>query len=150
MPKNLFFQVLSSNGLRYKYGLEVIYRESHLPTTLSIFFCSVKYTKVEGKGFVVDSSRTNCYDFDYKSGNLNYVSYHNGDFRKPNFSWSDTRIAQFEYDTITKEHRSQAGKTAQRVYDHLQKEKEETSDGDWQKKHNPFLSPLEKIIAEKK
>src|SRR3989344_2148713 len=149
MPKHLFFRVLPPNGHVYRYGLEVIYRERHLPTTLSIFFCTVKYTKVEGKGFVMDSHRTNCYDFDYNSGKLDYVSYHNGDFTKPGFRWADTRIAQLEYDQIKDEHRVQAQKTAQRVYDFLQEEKMKSNDQHWQEEHEPFLSPLEIILAKK-
>lgn len=146
MPKHLFFKVLNSNGHVYRYGLEVIYRERHLPTTLSIFFCTVKYKKVEGKGLVIDSNKTYCYDFDYNLGKLNYVSHHDGDFTKPGFRWADTRIAQFEYDKITNDHRNQAEKTAKRVYDHLQEEKRKSIDRYWQEKHQPFLSPLEVII----
>src|SRR3989344_6014979 len=123
MPKNLFFNVLPSNGHVYRYRLEVLYRERHLPAVLSIFFCTVKYTKVEGKGLVMGLNRTNCYDFDYNLGKLQYVSHHNGDFTKPGFRWADTRIAQFEHDKIRDEHRAQARKTAQRVYDYFQEEK---------------------------
>lgn len=147
MPKNLFFQVLNPNGHRYRYKLEVIYQERHLPTTLSIFFCSVKYKKIEGKGFVLDSQHTSCYGFDYKSGDLDYVSHHNGDFTKSGFSWADSRIAQFEYDKVGDEHRRQAEKTAKRVYDYLQEEKEKTADRHWQEKHESFLSPLEIILG---
>ena len=149
MPKRLFFQYLSQEGHRYKYGLEVIYRERHIPTILAIFFCSVKYKKVEGKGFVLDSHKTSCYNFNYHSGDLQYVSFHNGDFRMSSFGWADTRIAQFEYDAVTKEHRTQAKKTAQRVHDHLQEQYQNSSDPDWQTEHQPFLSPLEKIILKK-
>lgn len=141
------FKMKSENGHIYKYGLEIIYLERHLPTSLTIFFCSVKYKKVEGKGFVPDSRRTSSYSFDYVVGNLKYASYHNGDFTKPGFSWLDTRVAQFEYDTIRDEHRSQAQKTAKRVYDYFQEEKLKSSDQHWQEKHEPFLSPLETILG---
>lgn len=146
MPKHLSFKVLNSTGHIYRYGLEVIYRERHLPTALSIFFCAIKYKKVEGLGLVVDSNRTFCYDFDYNNGVLKYVSHHNGDFTKPGFRWADTRIVQFEYDKITNDHHRQAEKTAKRVYDYLQQEKIKTTDRNWQEKHEPFLSPLELIV----
>ena len=147
MPKNLFFQVLNPTGQRYRYGLEVIYQERHLPTLLSIFFCSVSYKKVEGKGFVVDSQKTSSFNFDYNSGNLRYVSYHKGDFTKSGFSWADTRTAYFEYDTITDLHRTHAKKTAQKAYSYLQEQKIMTNDRHWQEKHEPFLSPLEVILG---
>ncbi|GEM_PF-5173488 len=149
MPKHLFFQLLSSEGHRYRYGLEVIYRERHLPTNLSIFFCSVKYKKIEGKGWMVDSNKTYCYVFDYKSGNLNYISQHQGDFTKSSFRWADSRITEFEHTTIAPEHAKQAKNTAQRVYNYLQEEGQKTDDPDWEKKHRHFLSPLEGIVNKK-
>jgi|SRR3989344_3863739 len=118
----------------------------HLPTILSIFFCSVRYKKIEGKGWMIDSNKTSCYVFDYKSGNLNYLSQHSGDFTKSGFSWADSRIAEFEDDKLTPEHLKQAKNTAQRVYNYLQEENQKTSDQNWEKEHQHFLSPLERIL----
>ena len=146
MPKYLFFQVLSSSGHSYKYQLEVIYRESNIPTTLSIFFCSIKYKKIEGKGIVVDSKSTSSYNFGYNSGELNYVSLHGGDFTSPGFRWLDDMVA-FEHDAITDDHRAKAIKTAQRAYDHLLEQEKLSDDQKWWEKHKPFLSSLEIIVG---
>ncbi|MDP3699103.1 MAG: hypothetical protein Q8R47_05960 [Nanoarchaeota archaeon] len=146
MPKNLSFSMLSSSGHKYKYRLEVIYKERHTPTTLSIFFCSVKYKKIEGKGFVADSKNTSSYSFDHNSGNLNYVSLHGGDFTSPGFRWLDDRVA-FEHHAITDDHRAKAIKTAQRAYDHLLEQQKLSDDQEWREKYKPFLSPLEKILG---
>jgi hypothetical protein len=149
MPKNLSFDFLSSTGHRYRYGLEILYRERHLPTLLSIFFCSIKHKKVEGKGWVVDNHKTYCYDFDCRSGSLQYVSQHEGDFTKPGFRWSDSRIAQFEQDALTKEHYRAAQNTAQRAYGRLEELKEKADDPKWDEEHEPFMSLLEKIVDKK-
>ena len=147
MPKTLSFKTLSKDFI-YRCGLEVIYKERHLPTTLAVFFCSVEYQKVEGKGFVISSKKTCCYNFDYNSGNLTYASYHDGDFTKPGFGWADTRTEQFEHDKIGEEHREHAKKVAEWVYEQLKQEKAKSTDKNWQEKREPFLSPLE-IITKK-
>lgn len=149
MPKELSFDFLSTTGHRYRYGLEILYRERHLPTTFSIFFCSIKHKKVERKGWVVDTHKTYCYEFDCNSGKLRYVSHHEGDFTKAGFRWADTRINHFERENITMEHYRAAQNTVQRVYGRLEELKEKADDPKWGEEHQPFMSLLEKIIDKK-
>ncbi|MEK6809860.1 MAG: hypothetical protein AABY40_04240 [Nanoarchaeota archaeon] len=150
MSKHLSFRIIPSLDQIHRYYLEILYRERHLPTILSIFFCKDIYEKYEGKGFKLASSRTTCYNFDYNSGELEYVSYHDGDFTMPGFRWLDTRIAQFEYDKLMKDHRAKARKRVQIVYEHLLEDKAESKDPYWQEKHELFLSSLETILSIRK
>ncbi|MEK6900427.1 MAG: hypothetical protein AABX05_04860 [Nanoarchaeota archaeon] len=146
MPAKLSFKTKPENGLVYKFLLEVIYQERHIPRQLSIFLCSKKYARKGDEGWVLKGMDTSAYNFDYASGELKYISLHNGDFTTSGFSWSDSRHRQFDHDKIPAAQYDKAIKAAKQVKEYLEEQKRDNGDYRWLEKHKPFLSALEKIV----
>jgi len=145
MPESWDLFIPNKEGKKALYRLEIL-MGSIAPTTISIYHRRVVQKKKKNRAGTSFASETYAFCFEYRSGNLVYVSLHNGDFANPHFRWADTRDKQFEGDNIPSTFYPQALGYIEKICDYLREKKEKAVTYKEKEKCERFLSPLERIL----
>lgn len=146
MPEKWDLYIPNREGKISHFRLEILIGSIH-PTMLSMYYMRTEQRTVD-TGFR-KQVMSYAFCFEYTSGNLVYVSFHNGNFSDCQFRWAESREEQYEHD-IPHLWSLQAIGSAKKVCNHLHTEKERVVTAKEKDKCDRFAAPLETFLENKK